>query len=99
MFDNVRGFQNDVEVLSRRTGSAVFQTFWRRDAFYDGGSPKTKSEDPHLRSSMPHPKADFSKNQNESRRVIPWPEPSKRYFSRLTLRLFGVNEPRFSENI
>ena len=59
--------------------------------------PKTKSEDPHLRSSMPHPKADFSKNQNKSRRVIPWPESSKRYFSRLTLRLFGVNEPRFPE--
>ena len=38
------------------------------------------SEAPRLRSSIPHPKTDFSKNQHASRRIIPWPKPTKRFF-------------------
>ena len=57
------------------------------------------SEAPHLRSSIPHPKTDFSKNQIASRRIIPWPKPTKRFLSksRLTFRRFGVKEPRLTE--
>ena len=35
------------------------------------------SEAPHLRSSIPHPKTESSKNQIESRRIIPWPKYAK----------------------
>ena len=38
------------------------------------------SEFTPLRSSIPHPKTDFSKNQNASRRIIPWPKSTKRFF-------------------
>ena len=33
-----------------------------------------KYEAPHFRSSTPHPKTDFSENQNESRWILPWPK-------------------------
>ena len=63
--------------------------------------PYDFSEAPHLRSSMPHPKTDFSeKIKKASRRIIPWPKSTKRFFfsnSRLTFRRFGVKEPRLSE--
>ena len=38
------------------------------------------SESPHLRSSIPHPKTDFSKNYNGSRRIIPWRSKSTERF-------------------
>ena len=43
------------------------------------------SEAPHLRSSIPRPKIDFSKNKNTSRRIIPWPKSTKRFFSKSRL--------------
>ena len=52
------------------------------------------SEAPHLRSSIPLPKTDFSKTQHASRRIIPWPESTKRVFFEVKI---GVKEPRFSE--
>ena len=60
------------------------------------------SKAPHLRSSVPLLKTDFSKNQVASRRVIPWPEPTKRFVSnsRLTFRLFwGHGTPSFRNKI
>ena len=43
--------------------------------------PPKFSEAPHLRSSIPHPKTDFSKNQIASQQIIvPWPESTKRFF-------------------
>ena len=38
------------------------------------------SEAPHLRSSIPPPKTDSSKNQIASRRIIPWPESTNVFF-------------------
>ena len=58
------------------------------------------SEAPHLWSSVPRPKTGFSKNQNASRRIIPWPKSTKRFFfskSRSTYRRFGLKKPRLSE--
>ena len=76
-----------------------------------GGGPDTEgrcstikvrpkfSEAPHLSSSIPHPKTDFSKSQIASRRIIPWSESRKRFFSksRLAFRRFGLKEARLSE--
>ena len=42
--------------------------------------PPNFSEAPYLRSSIPHPKTDFRKNQIASRRIIPWAESTKRFF-------------------
>ena len=52
------------------------------------------SEAPHFRSSIPHPKTDCSKNQNASRRKLPWPKSTKSFFSksRLAFRRFGVKQ-------
>ena len=49
-----------------------------------------------MRSSIPHSKTDFSKNQIASRQIIPWPECRKRFVSksRLAFRRFGLKEPR-----
>ena len=47
---------------------------------------------------MPHPKTDFSKNQNASRRILPWPKSTKRFFSesRLTFwTIWGQGTPFF----
>ena len=33
-----------------------------------------------MRSSVPHSKTDFSKNQIASRRITPWPKSTKRFF-------------------
>ena len=38
------------------------------------------SDVPHLRSSIPHPKTDFSKKRHASRRIIPWPKSRKSFF-------------------
>ena len=57
----------------------------------------TFSEAPHLRSSIPHPKTDFSKKQIASRRITPWPESTKRFFQDWHSDDFGVNESRLSE--
>ena len=38
------------------------------------------SEAPHSRSSIPHAKTNLNENQNASRRIIPWPKSSKRFF-------------------
>ena len=50
----------------------------------------------HLRSSKPHPKADFSKSRIASRRVKPWPKCSRISFfeTRLAFRRFWAKEPR-----
>ena len=56
------------------------------------------TEAPHLRSSIPHPKTDFSKNQIASRRIIPWPESTKRFFSEIKIgipTIWGVGTPSF----
>ena len=42
--------------------------------------PPRFSEAPHLRSSIPHPKTDFSKNQIASRRILPWAESTNVFF-------------------
>ena len=58
------------------------------------------SEAPHLRSSIPHPKTDFSKNQIASRRIIPWPESTKRFFSKSKFfmpKSWGQGTPGVSE--
>ena len=57
------------------------------------------SEAPDLRSSIPYPKTDLSKNQLASRRITPWPQSTKRLVSksRLAFRRFGLKEPRLSE--
>ena len=57
------------------------------------------SEAPHFRSSIPHPKTDFSKNQIASWRIVPWPESTKRVFSksRSAFQRFGLKEPCLSE--
>ena len=36
-------------------------------------------EAPHLRRSIPHPKTDFRKKENASRRLFPWPMSIKRF--------------------
>ena len=61
------------------------------------------SEAPNVRSSIPHPNTDVSKNQIASRSIFPLPMYvyKKRYFSetRLTFRRFWVKGPRHSANI
>ena len=59
------------------------------------------SEAPHLRSSVPYPITDFSKNQIASRWIIPWPTYPITYFfeTRLAFRRFWAKEPRHSENM
>ena len=51
---------------------------------------------------MPHLKTVFSKTQIEPRRIIQWPEYTKKtsfFETRLAFRQFWVQEPRCSENI
>ena len=58
------------------------------------------SEAPHVRSSIPLPKPEFSRNQNASRRIFPYGPSLQNVFfskSRLTFRRFAVKEPRISE--
>ena len=52
----------------------------RYEAFYDKIEVRPKfSEAPHLRSSIPHPKIDFSKTQFASQRIVPLlPESTKK---------------------
>ena len=42
----------------------------------------TFSEAPRVRSSIPHPRTDFSKNQIASWRIISWSESRKRFVSK-----------------
>ena len=58
------------------------------------------SEAPHLRSSIPHPKTDFSKNQIASRRIIPWPKSTKPFFpkSRFFIPTIWGQGPTFFRN-
>ena len=53
------------------------------------------SEAPRLRRSIPQSKSDFSENQIASRRIIPWPESTKHFFS--TIR--GQGTPFFRKKI
>ena len=60
------------------------------------------SEAPHLRSSVPRPKTGSSKNQNASRRIIPWPKSTKRFFFRNQDRHtddLGSRSPVFQKQI
>ena len=71
----------------------------RRWPLWGSDDMKKKPEAPHLKSSIPHPKTDVSKNLNASRRIIPLPKSAKRFFSKSRLAfptIFGVNEPRLS---
>ena len=57
------------------------------------------SEAPHLRSSIPHPKTDFSKKSNCIAANSPKARVYKTFFSksRLAFRRLQVKEPRLSE--
>ena len=59
------------------------------------------SEAPDLRSSIPHPKTNFSTIQIASRRILPWPENTiaSLFETRFTFRRVWVKEPRPWENI
>ena len=57
------------------------------------------SEAPHLKSSLPHPKTDFSLVSDCIPTILPWPKDTKTSFfeTRLAFRLLWVKEPRRSE--
>ena len=60
------------------------------------------SEAPFLRSSIPLPKTDFSKNQIASRRIIPLPESTIVFFSNSSLafrRFWDQGTPSFRNKI
>ena len=56
------------------------------------------SEAPHLRNSIPLPETDFCISQNASRRIIPWPESTKRFFFEIKIdnpMIWGRGSPSF----
>ena len=60
------------------------------------------SEAPHLRSSIPHPITDFSKNQKASRRKLPGPKSTTSFFFEIKIgnpTISGQGTPSFRNNI
>ena len=69
------------------------------EAFYDRGSPNF-SEAPDLRSFIPYPKTDFSKNQIASRPIIPWPESTNFFGIKIDIPTnWGQGTPSFRNKI
>ena len=60
------------------------------------------SDAPHLRSSIPHPKPNFSKTQIASRRTIPWSDSRKRFFFEIKIdipTIWAQGTPSFRNKI
>ena len=53
-------------------------------------------EVPHSRSSIPHSKTDFSKNQNASRWILPWLKSTKRFRFEVST-IWGKKKPVFQK--